>query len=616
MHAADFYAAPPEPETNVGGSTPRRFPISRAAVHDYFQGVNTPRHNFDFDGEAGATFRRLMSDLPPASVDVDSLSANFSSEEVEAAVSRSNTHSSPGIDGIGHDIFKKFLSELLPVLHATFDACWKHGRVPAVWKVGYIQLIFKNGDPHDPTNWRPICLQACIYKLYSELLARRLTHWMEANGRLTGAQKRFRRMNGTAEHNFLSTAVIDQVKRRPRPLHMVWYDIKNAFGSVPHELIWRVLLATGATSSFVSRLKNIYEGAVFTVANTADGATDPIQLRMGVFQGCPLSPYLFLIGITPLVRALQALAPELGVPVTSSRNVSATAYADDLKTFSSSSQGITKAHSVVVKFLQWSTLQASARKCASLSVKTDSHGHLRGDSVELTLDGDVIPSLSIAEGYTYLGIGDGFNHAQHRGSMGPVLQEMKRMMSAIFRSSLAPWQKMKALKTYVYPKADYLLRHVRAYKTQLDSVDSALARGLRHFLKLNQSITTAMFHAPVAAGGLCFTPLVDLRAVLQISHAWQMLHSSDMLIREVAQEQVWQAIQKRFIMDSDHWRGRIPTAIQLFLNGDLDSSPFAHQKRKSGDIGSLWVDVKNHLAACKLKLTTESVMKEDGLRRT
>lgn len=155
--------------------------------------------------------------------------------------------------------------------------------------------------------------------MYSDMLARRLTKWLEANERLTNAQKGFWAVNGCAEHNSLSTAVLDQTKRRPRPLHLVWYDLKNAFGSVPPELIWRVLLATGANATFVSRLKDIYDGAVFTVANTADGATDPIELRTGVFQGCPLPPYLFLVGIMPLVRALHELAPEIGVPVTADR---------------------------------------------------------------------------------------------------------------------------------------------------------------------------------------------------------------------------------------------------------------------------------------------------------
>jgi hypothetical protein len=382
----------------------------------------------------------------------------------------------------------------------------------------------------------------------------------------------------------VSTAVLDQTRRRPRPLHLIWYDIKNAFGTVPPELIWRILLETGADAEFVGRLQAIYDGAVFTVTNAADGTTDPIQLQTGVFQDCPLSPYLFLVGLMPLVRALQALAPEIGVPMTASRKVSVTAYADNLKTYSTSATGIAKAHAVVTKFLRWTTMQANASKCASLSVKTDAHGHLREDKVTLLPDGDAIPSLTLNEGYTYLGVGNGFNHAKHRGSMGPVLQEMKRMMAVIVRSPLAPWQKIKANKTYVLPKADYLLHYVRAYKTQLESVDSALARGLRHLLKLSKSSTTALFHAPVDKGGLGFVSMVDLQAMPQVSHAWQMLRSPDMFFREIAQEQAWQVIQKRFILNPDHWRDRVPEAIQLYLNGELDASPFARQKRKSGDI--------------------------------
>ncbi|EGZ18740.1 hypothetical protein PHYSODRAFT_432976, partial [Phytophthora sojae] len=85
-------------------------------------------------------------------------------------VHRAQARSSPDIDGIGHDIYKTFLPELLPALHAAFAVCWKHGKVPALWKVGTVQLIYKKGDPESPGNWRPICLQACIYKLYSDIL--------------------------------------------------------------------------------------------------------------------------------------------------------------------------------------------------------------------------------------------------------------------------------------------------------------------------------------------------------------------------------------------------------------------------------------------------------------
>jgi len=100
-------------------------------------------------------------------------------------------------------------------------------------KVGTVQLIYKKGDTR---NWRPICLQTCVFKLYPDLLARRLIKWMEANGRLTDAQKGFRAVIACAEHNFVSTAVPDQTRRRSHLLHLVWYYVKNAAGTVPHGL--------------------------------------------------------------------------------------------------------------------------------------------------------------------------------------------------------------------------------------------------------------------------------------------------------------------------------------------------------------------------------------------
>ncbi|KAE9047574.1 hypothetical protein PR003_g1041 [Phytophthora rubi] len=177
-------------------------------------------------------------------------------------------------------------------------------------------------------------------------------------------------------------------------------------------------------------------------------------------------------------------------------------------------------------------MQANAPNCA---VKTDSHDPARGQSA----DGDEIPSLA----------------------------------------------KVKAIETYVYPKANYLLRHVRAYKTQLESINSALARDLRHLFHLNQSSTTA-FHTPVRKGWWACV----------VSHAWRMLHSRTRLSARL-------------------WRNKCGRSFRseprplVWLRAGCHPE---RQKRKSGDIGSLWADVKHHLAARGLKLTTESVRTESG----
>ena len=47
-------------------------------------------------------------------------------------------------------------------------------------------------------------------------------------------------------------------------------------------------------------------------------------------------------------------------------------------------------------------------------MKTDARGRLREDKVEITLDGGVVRSSTIAEGYTYPAVGDDFIQDQHR----------------------------------------------------------------------------------------------------------------------------------------------------------------------------------------------------------
>ena len=66
-------------------------------------------------------------------------------DEVEDPLSRTTKTSSPGHDGIGYDIYRRFVGQLVPLLHAAFRFCCFHRRVPALWKVGIVRLIHKKG---------------------------------------------------------------------------------------------------------------------------------------------------------------------------------------------------------------------------------------------------------------------------------------------------------------------------------------------------------------------------------------------------------------------------------------------------------------------------------------
>uniref|UniRef100_A0AAV1V4B3 Reverse transcriptase domain-containing protein n=1 Tax=Peronospora matthiolae TaxID=2874970 RepID=A0AAV1V4B3_9STRA len=208
--------------------------------------------------------------------------------------------------------------------------------------------------------------------------------------------------------------------------------------------------------------------------NAKDGVTDPVRQEVGVYQGCPLSPLLFIAALIPLVRRLELLE-DVGVPLAEGVRPCTTAYADDIKVFSDSADGIRRCHAVVRRFLQWTGLRANPAKCASLAVTINARGNpTLDDSVRLGIHGDVISPLTLNESYRYLGVGDGFDHVQHRLQLEPKLQQIKREAVALMKSVLAVWQVVKALKTYVYPKVDYALRHLRPLHSQLEGFDCAV----------------------------------------------------------------------------------------------------------------------------------------------
>ena len=76
--------------------------------------------------------------------------------------------------------------------------------MPDSWKVSTIVLAYKNkGDKSDLANWRPICLQNTVYKIYAATIAKRIATWAIITNTINSAQKDFLPYEGCFEHNFV-----------------------------------------------------------------------------------------------------------------------------------------------------------------------------------------------------------------------------------------------------------------------------------------------------------------------------------------------------------------------------------------------------------------------------
>ncbi|CAG9828336.1 unnamed protein product [Diabrotica balteata] len=84
-------------------------------------------------------------------------------------------HRSPGDDGLviegikaGGEIILKSVSEL-------FNKCLHEGTIPKDWNNAVRVLLQKKGDNTKLENYRPISLLTYMYKLFTEILTKRLT---------------------------------------------------------------------------------------------------------------------------------------------------------------------------------------------------------------------------------------------------------------------------------------------------------------------------------------------------------------------------------------------------------------------------------------------------------
>ena len=202
------------------------------------------------------------------------LYADLSESEVAAKL-RSAANTSPGADHVEYAHLKR-IDPSCKILSIIFNRCMKAKNVPVPWKEALTVLIYKKGDDADVSNFRPIALMSCIYKLFMGVMAKRLTRWSIDGGILSLEQKCARPSEGCYEHTYILKSLVGQARNKKK-LNMAWLDIRNAFGSVPHSTIRATLRHIGVPQDLISLIMNAYTGAT-TVIKTPNGNTSAIPI--------------------------------------------------------------------------------------------------------------------------------------------------------------------------------------------------------------------------------------------------------------------------------------------------------------------------------------------------
>ena len=223
-------------------------------------------------GEADSFYQEL--NLPRLDDNWSSTLDNpLTAEETCDAINCMQSGKSPGPDGFTVEFFKRFSSELSPLLLNMYEAL-SHGQLPQTLRQASICLIpKKDKDPLRCESYRPISLLNVDCKILAKCIARRLERVLPAL--ISPDQTGFI----PGRHSFSNIHTLLDITYTQSESHLpeifVALDAEKAFDRVEWGFLFNTLSRFGFGLAFVSWVKLLYSGSLASVrTNTGERDRD------------------------------------------------------------------------------------------------------------------------------------------------------------------------------------------------------------------------------------------------------------------------------------------------------------------------------------------------------
>lgn len=221
-------------------------------------------------------------------------------EELEFTIEELKSRKSPGQDGINNELFKYAPKSFLHKFLNLINVCWICGDIPQEWRTAIVIPIHKKGDRTTPDNYRGISLLNTGYKIYSKIIAKRLTAISETL--MLEEQNGFRKGRSCMDCVFSLSQVIEKHREFNIPTYISFIDFKKAFDSVDREKLWTIMEKKGIPNHLILTIKTMYSNNTIRINNGNGISEGNRHITQGVRQGCPLSPVLFNLYLDHIIR--------------------------------------------------------------------------------------------------------------------------------------------------------------------------------------------------------------------------------------------------------------------------------------------------------------------------
>lgn len=428
----------------------------------------------------------------------------------------------------------------------------------------FITLVPKKMQPTLPQDFRPISLCNVIYKLIAKTLADRLKPHLP--NYIDHSQAAFIESRHISSNIIITQELVHSFSLKSWKDHafIIKLDLAKAFDRMEWTFIESALTHIDLNDHFIRLIKVCISTSTLSVLVNGE-PTDSISPTRGIRQGCPLSPYLFVVAINELsIRLNQAMSDAAITGVSLGPGcppIHSLLFADDLILYGkATTEEATNIHNILQNFYSQSGQTPNLQKSSILFNKNVS-ASIKAQIIHIFPVSDLLPN-TIHLGHPII-----FNHRDRNKAYDFIKREFIAKLTTVTANKLNHAGRLTYIKSVLASIPIYYMSTVLFSKAFVGQITAIIRRFWWTGVQDDNPTTPIPYRSwddicqPKENGGLGVRDLHTVNKSLLIHAAWNVATNKNPMLSAI--------LKAKYHPNSSFWTARNPASKSVFWSSIL-----------------------------------------------